>query len=64
MYLQDVVSSNKIRRGLENSIKKLFPNFMEKLSSIIKVHMYLFDFSGVPLHKWDPLFMAAVLIPQ
>ena len=51
MYLQDVVSSNKIRRGLENSIKKLFPNFMEKLSSIIKVHMYLFDFSGVPLHK-------------
>ena len=58
MYLQDVVSSNKIRRGLENSIKKLFPNFMEKLSSIIKVCIYLIfqvcHFTNETLYLWQP----------
>ena len=59
MYLQDVVSSNKIRRGLENAIKKLFPSFMEKLSSIDNnICIYLIfqvcHFTNETLYLWQP----------
>ena len=51
--------SNKIRRGLENAIKKLFPSFMEKLSSIDNnICIYLIfqvcHFTNETLYLWQP----------